>query len=92
MVVLVVCRRLGSFTAVQPLEKRSATKFGSRPVAGSQGSSAKDGFRLVAAGDPASLNVGRHGYQTFDDGKVERPLHLHYRQLNGDRPTQQTDS
>jgi len=50
------------------------------------------GFRLVAAGDPARLNVSRHGYQTFDDGMVKRPQHLRYRPFNAGRPIQQRDS
>lgn len=49
-------------------------------------------FRLVAAGDPARLNVSRHGYQTFDDGMVKRPQHLRYRPFNAGRPIQQRDS
>jgi len=42
----------------------------------------KVGPRLVAAGDQARLNVGRHGHPSFEDGRVVRPLHLCQRPPN----------
>jgi len=40
------------------------------------------GSRLVAAGDLKRLNVGRRGHLSFEDGGVERPLHLRHQPLN----------
>jgi hypothetical protein len=39
-------------------------------------------FRLAAAGDLARLNVGRRGHLSFEDGRVERLLHLRHRPSN----------
>ena len=71
--------------------KRSLVNFGFQPRAVARRKVLGDRYRLVAAGDPARLNVGRHGHLTFEDGRVERPLHLRHRPLNAGRPIQQTD-
>lgn len=43
-------------------------------------------LRLVAAGDFARLNVGRHGHLSFNDGGIDRPQHLRHRPLKTGPP------